>query len=102
MSDDSAKKGQTKAAAEEELAKEDRAFAERIVELLGGKDNIDTLTNCSTRLRVEVNDPAKVADADAFVSAGTKGMISQERAVQVIVGLSVVRIRQHVDSILGA
>lgn len=102
MSDDSAKKGQTKAAAEEELAKEDRAFAERIIELLGGKDNIDTLTNCSTRLRVEVNDPAKVADADAFVSAGTKGMISQERAVQVIVGLSVVRIRQHVDSILGA
>ena len=40
--------------------------AERIIALLGGRENIVLVDACMTRLRVTVKDPAKVADLAAW------------------------------------
>ena len=60
-----------------------------IIEGLGGKDNIVTLDNCATRLRVELKD-ISVVDEKTLKQAGAKGMMKAGKAgVQVIIGLKV-------------
>ena len=60
-----------------------------IIEGLGGKDNIVTLDNCATRLRVELKD-ISVVDEKTLKQAGAKGMMKAGKTgVQVIIGLKV-------------
>ncbi|MGF0115224.1 PTS transporter subunit EIIB [Promicromonospora sp. Marseille-Q5078] len=59
--------------------------AQQILDALGGDDNIVDLEPCITRLRVEVEDPAKVNDA-ALTAAGAIAVVHSGIAVQVIVG----------------
>ena len=49
-------------------------MAAAVLELLGGADNIVDVTNCVTRLRVNVKDEALVADDVDFKSVGTSGI----------------------------
>ena len=59
---------------------------------LGGKENIASLDNCITRLRVEVRDSAEVRD-ETLKKAGAKGVMRPgKQSVQVIIGTKV----QHV------
>ncbi len=74
--------------------------AEKCLELLGGPDNITDVTNCVTRLRVTVKDESKVADDDAFKKAGTSGISKNGKAMQVIIGLKVPRVREEFDQLL--
>ena len=80
---------------------QDHLLAEQVVALLGGVSNIVGATNCATRLRVEVADPSVVADNAAFVAAGAKGLIVTGKTAQVIIGVSVPRIKEHFDRIMG-
>ena len=80
---------------------QDHLLAEQVVALLGGVSNIVGATNCATRLRVEVVDPSIVADNAAFVAAGAKGLIVTGKTAQVIIGVSVSRIKAHFDQIMG-
>lgn len=82
-------------------ASHDHLLAEQVVELLGGVGNIVGATNCATRLRVEVVDPSIVADNASFVAAGAKGLIITGKTAQVIIGISVSRIKEHFDRIMG-
>ena len=60
-----------------------------ILEGLGGKDNITSVDNCITRLRLEIKDYTKV-DEKKIKSAGVAGVIRPSKtAVQVIVGTQV-------------
>lgn len=80
---------------------QDHLLAEQVVSLLGGVSNIVGATNCATRLRVEVADPSVVADNAAFVAAGARGLIVTGKTAQVIIGVSVPRIKEHFDRIMG-
>lgn len=80
---------------------QDHLLAEQVVALLGGVSNIVGATNCATRLRVEVADPSVVADNAAFVAAGARGLIVTDKTAQVIIGISVPRIKEHFDRIMG-
>ena len=63
--------------------------AARIIEGLGGKDNIDSLDYCTTRLRVGVKERALVRDS-LIKRAAVSGVIHpSEKSVQVIVGPAV-------------
>lgn len=79
----------------------DHLLAKRVVELLGGVGNIAGATNCATRLRVEVIDPSIVADNASFVEAGAKGLIVTGKIAQVVIGVSVPRVKEHFDRIMG-
>ncbi len=60
-----------------------------ILEGLGGKDNVKSLDNCITRLRLEINDYTQV-DEKKIKSAGVAGVMRPSKtAVQVIVGTKV-------------
>lgn len=82
-------------------ASQDHLLAEQVVMLLGGVSNIVGATNCATRLRVEVVDPSIVADNATFVAAGAKGLIITGKTAQVIIGISVPRVKEHFDQIMG-
>lgn len=82
-------------------ASQDHLLAEQVVMLLGGVSNIVGATNCATRLRVEVADPSIVADNASFVAVGAKGLIITGKTAQVIIGISVPRIKEHFDQIMG-
>ena len=60
-----------------------------ILEGLGGKENVTSIDNCITRLRLEVKDQALVNEAK-IKSAGVSGVIRPGKtSVQVIVGTKV-------------
>lgn len=80
---------------------QDHVLAERVIQLLGGVGNIVGATNCATRLRVEVEDPSIVADNASFVAVGAKGLIITGKTAQVIIGISVPRVKEHFDQIMG-
>lgn len=82
-------------------ASQDHLLAEQVVMLLGGVSNIVGATNCATRLRVEVVDPSIVADNASFVAVGAKGLIITGKTAQVIIGISVPRVKGHFDQIMG-
>jgi len=75
--------------------------AKAFLEALGGKDNIQDVTNCATRLRVTVKDEALVKDSKVFVAAGAHGLVNKGKAIQVIVGLSVPQVRQRFEELLN-
>lgn len=81
--------------------KEDKiAYANRLIEGLGGRGNIREVTNCMTRLRVSVNDISQVQDNDWFRAVGAHGVVKAGKAVQVIVGVNAAFIRSTVNEIL--
>ncbi len=74
--------------------------AETIIAGLGGKDNIETVESCFTRLRVGLKDGSKVNDA-TLRSTGASGVVHSGNSVQVVYGVSVNKIRTMVDDALG-
>lgn len=84
---------------ETQLSEKDQR-AKQYLEYLGGVENIDNLTNCATRLRVQVKDPNKVASDAEFRQLGATGVVRNNNAIQVIVGTSVQNLREDIDGIL--
>ena len=99
--DDVDERRSSKTGASGEQASQDHLLAEQVVMLLGGVSNIVGATNCATRLRVEVADPSIVADNASFVAMGAKGLIITGKTAQVIIGISVPRVKEHFDQIMG-
>lgn len=73
-----------------QLANDDfTTIAQVILEGLGGKDNVTSVDNCITRLRLEVKD-ATLVNEKKIKSAGVAGVIRPSKsAVQVVVGTKV-------------
>lgn len=75
--------------------------AREILEGLGGPENIDTTSYCTTRLRLTVKDPAKV-DEEKIKQAGVAGLIKPgPKAVQVIIGPQVQAVHDEFVKLLG-
>ena len=79
---------------------EETLIVQKVLEALGGKENIIDVTNCATRLRVNIKDPKVVLDDQAFKALGTHGCITSGRSVQVIIGLSVAKFREQFENLL--
>lgn len=71
-----------------------------IIAGLGGKDNINTVENCITRLRVNLKDPSLIND-DLINRTSNKGIIKKGTDVQIIYGLQVADIRRTVEEYLA-
>lgn len=61
--------------------------AGRLVEALGGPDNIRSVLACALRIRVEVRDP-HIVDEDAVRGPTTLGVVRSGTVVQVVEGPS--------------
>lgn len=76
-----------------------QAMAAQIVEGLGGNENIRTVDNCATRLRVEVSDMKKV-DQPLIKSTGVHGIhVIGSNNIQVIVGTNVQFVADEVNKL---
>ena len=58
----------------------------QIINLLGGRENIEDVDACMTRLRVTVKDIAKVGDEETWKKAGAMGLIIKGNGVQAVYG----------------
>lgn len=74
--------------------------ASHFLEGLGDSENIADVTNCATRLRVSVVDETKVLDDDFFKAGGAHGVVRNGKALQVIVGLDVPKVREFFEEIV--
>lgn len=81
-------------------ASQEESLAGTYVSLLGGKPNIEHVTNCATRLRVKVKDPKAVAPDQEFRQLGATGVVRNGEAIQVIIGLSVQNLKEDVTNYL--
>ena len=72
-----------------------------IVEGLGGAENIKTIDNCYTRLRLKLSDPSLVDEGLLKNQTQAKGVISNGENVHVVYGLTVPQIREKLEKYLG-
>ena len=70
-----------------------------IIEGLGGKENINTVDNCFTRLRVNVKDASLVKD-EVINKTPNSGIVKKENDIQIIYGLHVPDIKKAVEELL--
>ena len=71
-----------------------------IVEGLGGAQNIITVNNCFTRLRVDVKDMSLIND-DAINKFKNSGIVKKGHNVQIIIGMKVQTVREDVCQYLN-
>ncbi|MBU5314969.1 PTS transporter subunit IIBC [Clostridium bornimense] len=73
----------------------------KIIELLGGKENIVDVDACMTRLRVTVKDPSIVGDEKAWKACGALGLVLKDKGVQAIYGPKADVLKSNIQDILG-
>ena len=91
--------GDDEAAAENKAVSSD-GQPERIIALLGGRDNIELVDACMTRLRVTVKNPDLVADADKWKAEGALGLVKKEKGIQAIYGPKADVLKSDINDIL--
>ena len=74
--------------------------AERIIALLGGRENITLVDACMTRLRVTVKDPDKVADLPAWKAEGALGLLKKDNGIQAVYGPKADVLKSDINDIL--
>ena len=84
--------GETKAAGNSQ--------AERIVALLGGRENITLVDACMTRLRVTVKDASKVADLAAWKAEGALSLLVKDNGIQAVYGPKADVLKSDINDIL--
>ena len=75
--------------------------AERIIALLGGRENITLVDACMTRLRVTVKDSSKVASVEQWKAEGALGLLVQGEGVQAVYGPKADVLKSDINDLLG-
>lgn len=74
----------------------------KIVNLLGGRENIADVDACMTRLRVTVRDSSKVGSEEAWKQAGAMGLIVKGEGVQAVYGPKADVLKSDVQDLLDS
>lgn len=74
-------------------------LAVRILETLGGKENITSLDACATRLRVELKS-LKGIDKNSFVAMGASGVIEVGNGLHIVFGTQAASIKEQVKAVM--
>ncbi len=74
--------------------------AERIIALLGGRENISLVDACMTRLRITVKDTDKVKDADEWKKEGALSLIKKGTGIQAVYGPKADVLKSDINDIL--
>ena len=74
--------------------------AERIIALLGGRENITLVDACMTRLRVTVKDASKVADLAAWKTEGALSLLVKDNGIQAVYGPKADVLKSDINDIL--
>ena len=74
--------------------------AERIISLLGGRENIVLVDACMTLLRVTVKDMEQVAELPDWKAEGALGLIKKDNGVQAVYGPKADVLKSDINDIL--
>lgn len=88
---------------QEKVQKEKKPAVQQVGDIikgLGGKDNIVSVDNCFTRLRVVIHDLTHVDDS-VLKTTGASAVVRNRNEVQVIYGIKVGQVRSKVDAWLA-
>ena len=77
----------------------DDVLAENVLEALGGRENVQSVEGCITRLRLFVDDPERVQDA-RLKELGAAGVVKRGRVAQVVMGTQSDRIAERMNRLL--
>ncbi|NBC99608.1 PTS transporter subunit EIIC [Atlantibacter hermannii] len=77
--------------------KSDLTTAELMVKALGGKENIKSLDNCVTRLRLTVGEMDLIDEASIKKQGGIAIVKLDKNTLQVIIGTKVIALRKEMD-----
>ncbi len=75
-------------------------LAERIISLLGGRENITLVDACMTRLRITVKDSSKVAPESEWKSAGALNLMVKGNGIQAVYGPKADVLKSDINDIL--
>ncbi len=75
--------------------------AAKIIELVGGAENIETHTHCMTRLRLVLRDSAKANTEELKKVDGIQGVVEKGGQYQIIIGASVERLYDELAPMAG-
>ena len=75
-------------------------LAEKIIALLGGRENIVEVDACMTRLRVTVKDTSIVAEKTEWKEVGALGLIKKNNGIQAVYGPKADIIKSDINDIL--
>lgn len=78
-----------------------KEFCEQIIELVGGKNNIEAVVHCMTRLRFTLKDRNKAKTEDIKALKDVIDVVSNEVAYQIIIGTQVAQIHEELLQLLG-
>ncbi|MGD7043254.1 PTS transporter subunit IIBC [Jeotgalibacillus proteolyticus] len=81
---------------------DDDSLAVSIIGLLGGRENIEEVDACMTRLRVTVKDPGAVGTEKEWKEKGALGLILRGKGVQAIYGPKADVLKSDIQDRLGA
>ena len=71
---------------------------QNIVAGLGGADNIESIINCYTRLRVDVKDENKVNIKVLKEKVKSSGIVDKGKHIQIVIGMGVEQEREKVEA----
>ncbi|WGN90293.1 PTS transporter subunit IIBC [Ligilactobacillus faecis] len=74
----------------------------KIINLLGGRENISDVDACMTRLRVTVRDSSKVGSEEAWKQVGAMGLIVKGEGVQAVYGPKADVLKSDVQDLLDS
>ena len=78
-----------------------QTFNEEIIRLVGGKENIQAVVHCMTRLRFTLNDRSKAKTEELKALDGVIDVVSNNVAYQIIIGTHVNEVHAELISMLG-
>ena len=76
--------------------------APKIIELVGGAENIETHTHCMTRLRLVLRDQSKVQEEALKAVDGVQGVVSKAGQYQIIIGPAVEQLYNEMAPLLSS
>lgn len=77
-------------------------IAHKLVKLVGGKENINYVTHCITRCRLNFNDKKMVQFQEIDKVEGVLGIIEAEEEIQIIIGPGKIEdVTSQIISIVG-
>ena len=97
--DDEGEENSSNAKVDSKTANDEQCI--KIIELLGGKENIVDVDACMTRLRVTVKDASIVGDEKAWKECGALGLVLKDKGVQAIYGPKADVLKSNIQDILG-
>lgn len=76
-------------------------LSNKIIELVGGKENIAGLTHCATRLRFNLKDETKAQTDNLKATSGIMGVVQNGGQYQIIIGSDVAKVYAPIMEVVG-